>query len=71
MRIVIGAGLWEVVLLCDIVGVCWYLLLLFYWLMLVALRHVSVEWKNYLLTHIIVGGHVLDIALGVTGCVCV
>jgi len=40
MRIVIGAGLWEVVLLCDIVGVCWYLLLLFYWLMLVALRHV-------------------------------
>jgi len=44
MRIVIGAGLWEVVLLCDIVGVCWYLLLLFYCLMLVvALRHVSVE----------------------------
>ena len=52
MRIVIGAGLWEVVLLCDIVGVCSYLLLLFYCLMLVvALRHVSVEQKNYLLTN--------------------
>ena len=33
--------LWELVLLCEIVGVCWYLLLLFYCLMLlVALRHV-------------------------------
>jgi len=43
MRTVIGAGLWEVVLLCDIVGVCSYLLLLFYCLMLVvALCHVSV-----------------------------
>ena len=44
MRIVIGAGLWEIVLFNDIVGVCWYLLLLFYCLMLVvALRHVSVD----------------------------
>jgi len=39
MWIVIGAGLWDVVLLCDIVGVCWYLLLLLYCLILVmALR---------------------------------
>jgi len=44
MRIVIGAGLWEVVLFCDVVGIYRYLLLLFYCLMLVAaLRHVSVE----------------------------
>jgi len=44
MRTVIGAGLWEVVLLCDIADICWYLLLLFYRLMLVvAMRHVSVE----------------------------
>jgi len=44
MRIVIGAGLWEVILLSDIVGACWYLLLLFYCSMLVvALHHVSVE----------------------------
>jgi len=39
MRIAIGVGLWEVVLLCDIVGVRWYLLLLFYCFMLVVTLH--------------------------------
>ena len=44
MLIFIVADQWELVLLCDIVGVCWYLLLLFHYLLLVvALHHVSVE----------------------------
>ena len=48
MRIVIGAGLWEVVLLCDIVGVCWYLLLLFYCLMPVVALGLSMLNKELL-----------------------